>query len=904
LALSPGTHLGPYEITAQIGAGGMGEVYRATDSHLKRSVAIKVLPASVAGDADRLARFQREAEVLAALNHPNIAAIYGLEKTEDFTALVMELVEGEDLSAHIARGAIPLGDALPIAKQIADALEAAHEQGIIHRDLKPANIKVRADGTVKVLDFGLAKAMDPAGASTVNAMNSPTLTARATQMGMILGTAAYMAPEQARGKAVDKRADIWAFGVVLYEMLTGRRAFDGEDVSLTLAAVMKSEPDLTALPTDLPASVRACLARCLQKDPRQRLRDVGDVRLVLQGEFEFPATAGAAVVPTKTALWRRALPPVAAAIVTGVGVGLAVWYYKPLDPRPVTRFEHVLPGELLFRSSPRRSIAASPDGRRFVYNAADGIYLHSLDQPGDRQLLASTVTVTNPVFSPDGQTVAYHQGGQLKRLATTGGAPVVIATTPSPNGISWAEDGTLLYAVSEGINRVTAQGGTPELVVRALDGEMLLSPQILPGGQTVLFSSVRAGNVATGTVNQRESQAVAQSLRSGERKVLMPGASDARYVHSGHLVYTVGDGLFAVGFDAKAIEVIGGAVSILEGIRRGSGATPVALAEFDVSGDGALFYLGGAGNLAGSPLVWVSRDGRTEPIAAIPPHGFTSPRLSADGKRLLVVAQGDVRIYDLATGRETRLTSDRAAGSYAEWVPGEQSVTYSSTRSGQAGLMNIWIQPLDGTGRATQMTNLDGQVHVDSWTPDGRVLAAHLHPPTGSPDILLFQGADATGSRPTKLVENSASETDATFSPDGRFVAYLDAVSGQNEVVIRPFPGPGRETPVSVGGGREPVWSRHGELFYRRTSDDMMMVVRVATKPALTVGPPRELFRGAGTPGGSPRASYSVTADGQRFIMSGARVASGLRRDAAAARPRINIVLNWVEELKARVPTK
>ncbi len=924
MALLLGTRIGAYEIVSALGAGGRGEVYRATDTKLKRQVALKVLPDTLAGDPERLARFRREAELLAALNHPHIAAIYGLEEADASTgsaqaalALVMELVEGPTLADVIAdakvRGGgagLPVSEALPIARQMAEALEAAHEQGIIHRDLKPANIKVRPDGTVKVLDFGLAKLTEPGAASKVAAgvSHSPTITTPAmTGMGIILGSAAYMSPEQARGRVVDKRTDIWAFGVVCYEMLTGRRAFEGEDVSLTLAAVMKSDPDLTALPPDLPVAIRSFLSRCLHKDPRQRLRDIGDARLVLEGAFDAPAAPPVPIaMPSqpKRPLWRRAMPPVAAAIVTG-GVGVAAWYSKPIDPRPITRFEHVLPGELQFRpEGTRRSIAASPDGRRFVYNAADGIYLHSLDQADDRQLLASTAYVGNPVFSPDGQAVAYFQGGQLKRLATTGGAPVVIATTPNPVGVSWAEDDTLLYAVADGINRVPARGGTPELIVRALEGETLSSPQLLPDGQTVLFSTVRAGIIAAGLENQRDMQAVAQSLRSGERKVLIQGARDVRYVQSGHLVYTVDNDLFAVGFDASALELVGGAVSILERIHRGGGAAPpVQLADFDVSGDGALFYRGGTGNFA-SPLAWVSRDGRAEPIAAIPPNKFSSPRLSADGQRVLVVAQGDARIYDLATGRETRVTSDGAVVGFAEWVPGEQAVSYSSARTGQGGLMNVWLQPLDGGGRATQMTKLDGQMHVDSWTPDGRVLAAHHHSQSSpSGDILLFQGAVATiSSSPTKLVENSTPETDAVFSPDGRFVAYLDFVSGLTEVVIRPFPGPGRETPVSVGGAREPAWARNGELFYRRMSDDMMMVVRVATTPALTVGPPRELFRGAGHPGGSPRTNYSVTADGQRFIMSGARVAAGLQRDAAAARPRINIVLNWVEELKQRVP--
>ncbi len=417
--------------------------------------------------------------MLAALNHPHIAGIYGLEDKDGERALVMELVEGDDLSQLISKpgsqqAALSIADALAMARQIAEALEAAHEIGIIHRDLKPSNIKVRPDGTVKVLDFGLAKLTEPVvnARSTGGFSQSPTITTPAmTGMGIILGTAAYMSPEQARGRVVDKRTDIWAFGAVLYELLTGTRAFEGEDTSLTLAAVMKSDPDYDALPRELPAAIRTCLARCLQKDPRQRVRDMGDVRLMLDGVFESAAPApppGAITVAPTPPLWRRVLPPLAAATVAGALIGAAAWNAKPADPRPVTRFEHLLPGDVSFRSSARRSFAVSPDGRRIAYSASDGLYLHALDEAGDRRVTASD-SIVSPAFSPDGDYVAYYEAGQLKRIAVAGGAPVVIAGTVSPVGISWEPDDTLLYAVTTGINRVPAQGGTPEVVVKAGD---------------------------------------------------------------------------------------------------------------------------------------------------------------------------------------------------------------------------------------------------------------------------------------------------------------------------------------------------------------------------------------------------------------------------------------------------
>jgi hypothetical protein len=881
----------------------MGEVYRATDTRLKRDVAIKVLPATLAGDAERMARFQREAEVLAALNHPHIAAIYGLEDTSGVTALVMELVDGGDLSRVIPPGGLPVPEALAIARQIAEALEAAHEQGIIHRDLKPANIKVKADGTVKVLDFGLAKALDPK-VPTASLEHSPTITSPAmTGAGIILGTAAYMSPEQARGRVVDKRTDIWAFGAVLYEMLTGRRAFEGEDTSMTLAAVMKSDPDYGALPANLPAAIRTCITRCLQKDPRQRVRDMGDVRLILEGVFEAPAAAQAMVspMPAAKARWRRVLPPLVAALVSAVTVGVAVWRMIPAAPRPVTRFEHVLPGETLFRGGTRRSLAASPDGRRLVYSATGGIHLHTLDELEDRQLLSTPLTVSNITFSPDGESIAYHHNAQLKRLAVAGGAPIVIATSANPLGMSWSEDEHLFYALVEGIHRVTAQGGSPELVVKAAATETLADPHVLPGGEHLLLT-VAQRVAGDGVAAQSGSEVALYSLRSGQRRTLVRGATDAKYLSSGHLVYTIGEGLFGVAFDLEGMQTSGSPVSLVQQVQRGVGTTLVALADFDVADNGTLFFVAAGLNTIGDPLAWVDREGRPEIVKAIPPLAFLNPRLSADGQRVLVVAQGDVRIYDLATGRETRVTSDRETGAYSEWVPGERAVVYSSNRKGEHGLMNVWLQPLDGSGRATQLTKIEGQTHVDDWSPDGRVLSVHNHRVSGGTDVLVMPVTSGSAGEAKPFVAGDAGEDSSVFSPDGRFIAYLDGVSGRNELVIRPFPGPGPVSPVSVGGAREPEWARNGELFYRRLGDDMMMAVKVSTVPALHVGPPTELFRGTGFTAASPRASYAVTPDGKRFLMSGARVSSGLPRDATQPRPRITIVLNWVEELKQRIP--
>ena len=485
MALTPGTRLGPYEIAAQIGVGGMGEVYRATDTNLKRAVAIKVLPTSVAGDAERLARFQREAQVLAALNHPNIAQIHGLEKSEGTIALVMELVEGPTLADRIAQGAIPVDEALPVAKQITEALEAAHEQGIVHRDLKPANIKLRPDGVVKVLDFGLAKALEPTGAISPGLSQAPTITTPAmTQAGMILGTAAYMSPEQAKGRTVDKRSDVWAFGAVLYEMLTGRRAFGGEDISETLADVIRVEPSWQALPTGLSPSLTTFLKRCLQKDPKQRLGDIHDMRLALDGAFETAAaqTTGEVASPVLR-VWQRPIPAVMAIFLVAVVSSLGVWsLVRPRLPLlvPVARFPILLGTEETFSGTDRRNVALSPDGRFVAYTANEGLMLRPLDRL-QAEMIPGSDGARNPFFSPNGQQIGFWADGQLKRASVTGGALVTVGETRSPLGASWGADDMILYSQqSEGIWRVRGTGGTPEQVVSVEDGGEANQPQLLP----------------------------------------------------------------------------------------------------------------------------------------------------------------------------------------------------------------------------------------------------------------------------------------------------------------------------------------------------------------------------------------------------------------------------------------
>ena len=750
---------------------------------------------------------------------------------------------------------------------------------------------------MKVLDFGLAKAFQP-DASDPNVSASPTisLTAAATQMGMVIGTAAYMAPEQASGKAVDKRADVWAFGVVLYEMLTGTRPFVGDDVSKTLARVIATEPDWSLLSDDVPPLMGTFLRGCLAKDPTQRVRDIGDVRLALTGTLDIEVTPP----PSPTAApgvrwWQRPVPLADVAAVIMVAASLAGWSLRSAEPGPVSRFSYDLPANHQLRRTTRRVLAVSPDGRRFAYNTTQGVFLRSMDALESQLLPGTEGVLESPVFSADGQSPAYATipDGQLWRLALSGGAPVVLGEGRRPFGLTWEADGTILLADDEGILRVSANGGALELVVPAEEGERLDSPRLLPDWDSILFTVGGSGTGGGG--RSRDAQIAVHSLATGIRTVLMPG-EDASYVSTGHLVYALDEGLFAVAFDADTLTVLGGAVSLVQGVVR---ATYAASANYANSDDGTLFYLAGTA-ASSSTLAWVDRTGTVDVIGTVPSNEYTTPRLSPDGERLLVVAEGDVWTYDLASGRGNPVTTDGRVIIYADWAPSGTAVAYSSGRGGGIG-EQIWSQPADGSGAPRQLTSDDGgAIHLESWSPDGRMVAGHQHPGSGLTNLLMIP-VDGTDTEPVIWLERQFEDASAVFSPDGRYVAHVSDQSGVREIYVRPFPGPGGQETVSVGGGDEPAWASNGELFYRRPSDYAMMVVEVSTDPTLTIGSPQELFRGGVYPGGSPRAKYAVTADGQRFLMSANLTSSP--EQGTGPRARVVVVQNWLEELKARVPT-
>jgi len=923
MALTPGTRVGPYEITAQIGEGGMGEVYQATDTTLNRQVAIKVLPESLAADAERIARFEREAKTLASLNHPHIAQIYGFENSSSVHALVMELVEGPTLADRIAQGAIPVDEALPIAKQIAEALEAAHEQGIIHRDLKPANVKVRPDGTVKVLDFGLAKAMESTGAMSASASMAPTITTPAmTQQGIILGTAAYMSPEQAKGRTVDRRSDVWAFGAVLYEMLTEKRAFAGSDVSDVLASVLAREPDWTRLPSGLSPTLGRFLKRCLHKDAKQRVPDIAAMRLALDGVFETAPSQSVGVVAAAQPLWRRLLVFAAVAVVASAVVGLAAWSVWPAtESRAVTRFDYVLPqGQTLNGNAGIfQLLTFAPDGRHFVYRTPGGLFLRTMGEL-DARLIPGTVPqssgglIYNPVFSPDGESIGYFVAtGEVRRIAISGGAPVVIAKTEEGGGgagttfgMSWGADNTILYSATSGIWRVSADGGTPDLVIPATEGESMTGARLLPDGDSVLFSLT----TATGNTRWDLAQIVVQSLRTGQRTVVWQGGSDAHYVPTGHLVYAVGNDLFAVAFDLDQLTVSGRPVPVIQGVQRSQApGTRGDAANYGVSDSGTLVYLS-SGALAGGgqiatlrTLVWVNRDGREEPLAA-PSRAYSYPRVSPDGTQVAVDvrdAERDIWVWSLERATLTRLTFDPLFDRFPVWSPDSRRIAFSSQRDGSRG--NLFWQMADGTGQAERVAKgrNNSQVFPTSFSSDGTRLVVHGDSNgTQVDDIGIVSLEGGADSEVAPLLETMFSEANAQVSPDGRWLAYESDESGQLEVYVRPFPDidAGRWQ-VSTGGGAQPVWARNGrELFYR--SGDAVMSVPVETGASFVSRNPVVLFTGEFAPSIGGR-NYDVSPDGQRFLMLKVGASGADAQDIPPV--RITVVLNWFEELRRLVPT-
>jgi eukaryotic-like serine/threonine-protein kinase len=920
LAFRPGTRLGVYEVTAPIGEGGMGQVYRATDTTLGRQVAIKILPDAFAADPERLARFEREAKTLASLNHPHIAAIYGFEKSTGLHALVMELVEGEDLSQRIARGAIPLDEALPIARQVAEALEAAHEQGIIHRDLKPANIKVRVDGTVKVLDFGLAKAMEPTGVIPRGVSQAPTITTPAmTQAGLILGTAAYMSPEQARGKVVDKRADIWAFGCVLHEMLTGRRVFDGEEVSDTFAFVLTKDPDWSGLPADTPAAIRRLLRRCLVKDRINRLPDIASARLDIDEARTEPSlhTVDARGVEPGGARARRTVAWAIGSVALATLAALVVWMAMRGQPagRSVARvLIGVGPAERLLSGFPldaslgrgrpsRTALALSPDGRSIVFSAERGgrvqLYLRRLDQL-EASPISGTDGASNPFFSPDGQSLGFHADGALKKVPLAGGPVVVLCNVDVVYGAAWGRTNQIVFArVNGGLFQVSAAGGTPTAITKPQGDSGEVShrlPQFLPDGQTVLFTVTK-----TLFPSWDDTQIVAQSLATGNRKVLVEGGADARFVATGHLVYIRRGTLMVVPFDPQRLEVTSeAAVGLVADVMQAASIQPIQIdtgaGQFAVSESGSLLYVtGGVFPQDRWSLAWVDRTGRSEALRVVP-GAYLAPRLSPDGKRVAfnsTTGDWDLWTYDIPRGIASHLPME-GEQSIPIWTPDGSRLAFSSAVKGTYSVLSI---NADGSGSAATLATSTARGFPSAWTHDGSALLTLFL--DGQMRLIPRDGK----TEPRPLAISGVAQAD--FSPDGRWLAYSSRpnMNGRDDVYVQSYPGLDHRERVSSENGASPAWRRDGrELYYvEDASADgplkiRMMAVPITTNPTFSAGAPRMLFEGPFRIDG-PRG-YDVTPDGQRFLM-----VQEIAQPAARLSHMV-LVQNWTEELKRGVPAK
>ncbi len=900
-----GRRLGPYQIRELIGRGGMGEVYRAHDTNLGRDVAIKVLPEAFATHPDRMARFDREARAVATLNDPHIAAIHGVEQSGGVRALVLELVEGETLAERIARSGrstgngLPLKEALEYARQIASALEAAHEKGVTHRDLKPANVKITATGAVKLLDFGIAKVVAGDGSGIDLTQGSKA----ATVEGLMVGTPGYMSPEQARGKPVDKRTDIWAFGCVLYEMLSGRMAFQGETLSDTIAAVLERDPDWTTLPAATPPAVRLMLQRCLEKDAKQRLRDIGDARIELEQLVRKPldktvATDRKRRVPSTVLV---ALGFLVLATAAALGVVIARRSAVPGDRR-VSRFTVALDKGQVIVHSFIRNVALSRDGTMLAFTPLPGpVVIRRLDNLESRPLEVTTTPNFRgaPVFSPTGASIAFIEGNAIYsssrpfyRASLSGGAPLKLADYDMFHEGDWAQDGWIYWTANYpgGIVRVRESGGPIEPVTK-LDvqrGERSHRfARLLPDGGAFLYT------VAFDGIDSYDNARIELwDLKTQTSRTLISGGTSATYLSSGHIIYASAGKLFGVPFDAARREVTGAPFEALNGVMmsRNTGA-----AHFSVSDRGDLAYVPGAAEGGRRTLVWVDREGKPDPLP-LEPASYLYPRISPDGRNLAVEIEGpnhDFHVYDFARTVLSKLTTDGMSHDPV-WSPDGRHLAF---RSWQVGGMTMWWMPSDRSRNAERLDPKGTRQSPVSFSPDGKFLTFDQKDPKTQDDVWVLPIGENESPRP--FAQSRFGEGSAKFSPDGKWIAYSSDESGREQVYVQAFPGPGLKLQISNDGGFDPVWRRSGgELYYR--SDNKMMVVSVTTSPEFRASAPRMLWKGdyvdglgssCGMPGVSS-SNYDVTPDGSRFLM--------VKGEELAVATQVVVVLNFAEEVRAK----
>jgi serine/threonine-protein kinase len=886
----PGTVLGSYEILSLLGAGGMGEVYRARDLTLGRDVALKFLPQSLADDPERVARFQREAQLLASLNHAHIGAIYGLEQLADARFLVLELAEGGTLAARIARGPMPLDEASGIARQIALALQAAHDKGVVHRDLKPSNVAFTGAGDVKVLDFGLAKLGDQSERAMPTTSLSPTITSPAlmTGVGALLGTAAYMAPEQAKGRAADKRSDVWAFGCVLYEMLTGTRAFEGDDIADTLANVLKVEPDWSRLPATLPPAMRVLLRRCLTKDPRQRTGDIAAALILLEESAQLShAIAPSPQPPRPRALWKRVAMPVALVVTAAViAAGVTWWALRPEAPR-VVRTSILVAG----RAGATTDIAITPDGTRVAYvdNSQRQLLVRALDDL-EPSPLASGNSIRAAFFSPDGQSVGYlDRGNELMRVSLSGGSPIAIASLDAPlRGATWMADDTVIFGTAEGatgLQRVAASGGEVTVLTKPDpkqgDGDHVL-PARLPDDRAVLFTiTSNTGGLP---------QIAILDIPTGTWKVLVRGASHARYVESGHLIYSADGILQAVPFDVTSRTIRGRPVPVLQQFALIGNLNAV----LDVATNGTLVYV--PASAVSRVPVWVDRNGVEMAIKGPRDHQYMVPRLSPDGRRLAfhdsAAGEYDVWIQDLERGTVERLTPDLGRDSEPIWSPDSARIAYFST--GQPGGPGIFVRRADGTGSPARLTK--GTHLPVYWSADGKWLAYGDFGDRGISvaTVSALMAVDIDGDHtPRELLKGNAGR----ISPTERWIAVSSTANGPYEIYVHPFPdvSAGRWR-ISTDGGTNATWAPDGKTLFYRQGLAMMAVDVIGDDPSKWPKP-RMLFQGEYLFDTGP-IHFDTARDG-RLLM----VKTGTPGGNEAPRQFV-VVQNWFEELRRLAPRK
>lgn len=893
MALTAGTRLGPYEILAPLGAGGMGEVYRARDTKLDRDVAIKVLPPSFAQDPERLARFEREARVLASLNHPNIATIYGVEEWSGGRALVMELVPGESL-----KGPLPLDTALNYARQIADALEAAHDKGIVHRDLKPANIMITPQGVVKVLDFGLAAIPPASPAYAGDPTHSPTLTIAATQAGMIMGTATYMSPEQAAGKPVDKRADIWSFGVVLFEMLTGKRLFDGETISHTLAAVLTKEPDLQ----QVPVKVRRLLQACLEKDPRRRLRDIGDMGLLLIEGESTPTPSGSRLGLTGRIAFG------AAVVFALLAATLAFIHIREKTPmQEVVRFQIPAPEE----SALSPALTVSPDGRKLAFMATgpDNIrhlWIRPLDSLAARIVADVGPGSIFPFWSPDSSSLGFWTQGKLKKVEASGGSPQTLCDVPGRfYGGAWSPDGVIIFGYAGGgLWQVSADGGTAGPLTKldpARREDLHAFPSFLPDGRHFVYlrtsTNREINGIFVGSLDAKPEQQTSQQITATQHEAVYVSSIQSR--KNGYLLFMREETLVAQPFDMERMNLTGNTVPLLGQVQVGTNS---AYAFFSASSNGVLAYRSGI--FANTRLTWYDRQGEVVGMAGEPAQ-YIQIELSPDDTQIaiarrdpLAVDKGgqngniDIWLRELARGISTRFTFDLGAERMPMWSPDGSTIAFTSDRDGP---YNLYQKPSSGAGNDEALLKSGEDKFLQDWSPDGRFLlyATQSH---GTGLDLWVLPLTGDNHKPSLYLKTELNEDHARFSPDGRFVAYTSSESGKNEIYVRPFPAPlGGKWMISTDGGFQPRWRRNGKELFYVSANAMLMAVEVNLSPVFKAGIPKALFPVSYHGGDNGATRYDVTTDGQRFLIN-SMITAPTSGDPTS--PPMTVVLNWQASLK------